>query len=314
MDFSPDGKYLALSAYGNTTNIYDWTNGRIIKSLESAYGTNGGQSTKPMQFSPDGTLFASCTSQVKNDVVVRIWGTQSWNIQGEILDPVLGGDCRAIGFTPDGRYIIRLIDRAINKPGDSILFYDAKTFKQVWGLKTAPFYPSDFAVNPKGGEIAVAGVVANPRSWPFNSPIPTFGQPPERNGILFINVDILSRVITRTTEVRLGDRIAWSPSGDRISVGGPLGVDVFDVKTGAHLYRSRDESGNMNMHYSPDGKYIIENDGNSDGDGFGIKIWSGDQKYLLQEIHEDTVSLAISRDGKHFAAAGINNISIWKLK
>ena len=54
LDFSPDGKYHAVRSADQTSKIWDWRNGRIVRSLEIAKGANDGSVTEPLRFSPDG--------------------------------------------------------------------------------------------------------------------------------------------------------------------------------------------------------------------------------------------------------------------
>jgi WD40 repeat protein len=63
------------------------------------------------------------------------------------------------------------------------------------------------------------------------------------------------------------------------------------------------------LRYSPDGKYLVE----SVIDG-SIRIWDGQHRTLLQQIHGEATSLAFTRDGKFLAMGGNRKSLVWQMR
>jgi WD40 repeat protein len=344
LDFSPDGKYLAATSPNTVSmssnrvevQIWDWQNKRIVRTLEQVPGANNGLTTEPIRYSPDGRLLVACHGR-SEDVVIRIWNTETWAVVHDITD-FNYGSCNAIGFTPDGKSLIGILERNPTKPGDNLIVYDTTSWQPVWGLRTVPFYPKTLTISPDGKFIAIGGGVNNPQSWPFSTPKPTFGTPPLSNQSAIIVVDLAQRAIVRTIPNTVifdfVGHLAWSPDGAHIAatgqqtwdenanggkgayIGATDTVMVFDAHSGEKVASEELITSRPSIRYTPDGKYLIEGDINGIRShiGQGIRIWDGQHRELLQEIPGDTGGLAISRDGRYFAGGGYKQISVWQLK
>ncbi len=336
LDFSPDGKYLAATSPTTLeVQIWDWQNKRIVRTLEKAQGGDDLQTTESIRYSPDGHLLVACHSRAADYIVARIWNTGTWETVHDITDPVGGGGCNAIGFTPDGKSLIRVLDRIVTKPGDNLIIYDTTSWQPVWGLRTVPFYPKALAISSDGMFVAIGGVVNNPRSWTFNTPLPAFGDPPLADQSLIAIVDMEHRKIIRTMQNTVNfdlGHLGWSPDGVlitatgrrdsdySISLGkefftsGPDTVMVFDAHTGKQVAGEQIENvEGTSLRYTPEGKYLIE--GFMIGKGSGeVRIWDSQHRELMQTIPGEVGSLAVSRDGHYFAMSIDNKISVWQLK
>lgn len=211
LDFSPDGNYLAVRSADQSINIWDWQAGRIVRTLEKQNGANDGRTTERLRHSPDGKLFVACHSRAVGDVVARIWNTATWEIAHDILDPIGGSGCNAVGFTPDGKSLIRVLDRAPHISGDTLMVYDTATWQPIWSMRTVPFYTYSLAIGPDARRIALGGEIRNPNQWPYSTPVPTFGNPPLPNTKLIAIVDIEQRKIVQTIQ-----------SAAAVGTGGPL--------------------------------------------------------------------------------------------
>lgn len=318
LDFSLDGNQLAVVSANQTINIWDWQNKRIVQTLQIVSGANLGEGTEPIRYSPDGRFFAVCGRGI-DDIVVRIWDTQTWTVAHDITDPIAGGGCEAIGFTPDGKSLMWMKTLAYGFPEDNLFSYSTETWQQVWGLRTIPFQPSALAISPDGKLIALGGTVMD--------------KGPIRQQIAI--VDVAQRTIIRTIESNVQfmfGRLVWSPDGEHITAmgsrardifanhgngaytGGLDTVMVFDARTRKQIAGEQLDLAHPSLRYTPDGKYLIEGDMDGLGNGWGVKIWDGQHRELLQEIPGNVGSLAVSRDGHYFAMGMDKKTIVWQLK
>ena len=304
LDFSPDGKYLAVRSADQTINIWDWRNGRIVRALEIAKGANDGLTTEPLRFSPDGSLLVACHSRAKGDVVARIWKTGTWEIAHDIVDHVPGTGCNAIVFTPDGKSLIRVLDRIPEFPQDCFFVYDTTTWQSEWGLQAVYFHAYTLAISPNSRFIALGGEVID-------------GSPIKRQiAIVDMEKRAIVRIIQSTGVMDRSSRLAWSPDGDYITNAGGEGMQIFNVQSGRQVMGIDPPWGtaHTSLRYSADGKYLIEGIANHKKHmGWG-KIWDGQHRELLQEIAENVGSIAVSRDGQYLATGVDGKTIVWKLK
>ena len=324
LDFSPNGKHLAVVSADENINIWDWQNGHIVRTVEKMQGANDGLTTEAIRYSPDGRLFVSCS-----DIVTRIWDTDTWKIVHDIL-----GRCSAIDFTSDGKSLVLISDRMVL--GDNLTIYDTTSWLPVWGLRTVPFYPKALSISPDGRFVAIGGGINNPVRWLFSTPKPTFGTPPLPDMQLIAIVDMAQRTIVRTIRNTVGfdfGRLAWSPDGSHITAIGrrawdsfandgqgayTSGLDtvmVFDAHSGKQIAGEQlEDIESTALRYTPDGKYLIEGVMNGRGSGHGVRIWDGQYHELLQEILGEVSSLAVSQDGHYFAMGELKKTIVWQLK
>lgn len=320
LDFSPNGKHLAVLSANRSINIWEWQSGRIARTLETPQGASG----KQIRYSPDGHLLAVCHNRATNDTVARIWNTDTWEIAHDIVDHIPGSGCNAIVFAPDGKSLIRGLDRLPKYPPDNLILYDTSIWQPVWGLQTKFFYSHALAISPDGKFVALGGEVIEGHPIPFKEQI--------------VIVDMEQRAIVRTisdTVTFTYGQLAWSPDGASLAAigrrawdgsangghgaytGGPDTVMIFDAHSGKQMAGEQfgvGGGGYLSIRYTPDGKYLIEGDRNGMGTGGGVRIWDGQHRELLQEIAGNAGSLAVSRDGNFFAMGVDKKTMIWQLK
>lgn len=308
--FSADGSQIAVDSNDELINIWDWRSSRISKTIEKAPNAEDDLTTEPLRYSPDGKLFAACHSQALGHVVARIWNTQTWEIIHDITDSGAGG-CDAIGFTPDGQYLIRVVDR-VGSPGENLIVYGVGAWQPIWGLQIASFSPTALTVSPDGEFAAIGGSYLRPLTdaEKLAKVIPQISLEPQIR-----IVDMRQRKVVRVIQNEGMDRMAWSPDGSRIVVAWALYTDIFDARSGERLmHEKKDSPGHATVRFTPDGRYLIESSANAKGTGSGIKIWDGLHKKLLQKMPDNIWSLSISRDGRYFAAGETGKTTVWQFK
>lgn len=298
VDFSADGKYLAVVSADENINIWDWKSQRIVRTLEKAQGANGGLTTEPILFSPDGRLFVACHSRAANDIVARVWNTDTWEIVHDIVDRIPGTGCDAMGFTPDGKSFLRLLNRLPEFPQETLVVYDTDSWQPMWRLPLPDLHAQALAISPDGKFIAIGGYVR--RATPIQRQV--------------VSVDIKQRKVVRTIQSTIINRLVWSPDGDYISVIG-VGLQIFDAHSGDLILEDLQSRGtHKSLRYTLDGRYLIEGDMNGKGTGTGVKIWDRQHQKLLQEIPGNVGSLAVTRDSNYFAMGADKKTVVWRLK
>jgi WD40 repeat protein len=155
LDFSPDGKLLALAAIERGFEIREARSGRLVKRLRTDEG-------RSVAFTPGGDLLATG----RYDGNVQLWSTRSWR---PVAPPLEGHDGRVLSldFSPDGRTLLSasedgrvlLRDVSSQRPIGSALTVDPHTFVSAL---FAPDGSRLFAVS--AGERAVR-LETSPAAW-----------------------------------------------------------------------------------------------------------------------------------------------------
>jgi hypothetical protein len=323
-DFSPDGKFLAVSSPNDfAIQIWDWKNRRIERTFKAPKSG----SPEPIKYSPDGKLLAQCITFPQNKLPIRIWNPNTGEVIKE-LEAILGGSCELIAFAPDGSALVMVFK-------DTLTVYSTKTWQPIWWVQLELGLPHALSISPDGKFIAIGGQDLRP-GIPWKNPI-------------FI-VDMVQHAVVRTilafptSEISPGSsvgRLTWSPDGRYLAAGAyrsdihegpdfPEGVRIFDPRTGEKVAgEPAEETRISGLSYTPNGKYIIESGFNISGtpignsrrhDYFGgnvepiMRIWDGQHQALLQEIRGKLGSVAVTPDSHHFAVGGEGTILIFELK
>jgi WD40 repeat protein len=315
LDFSPDGKHIAVDSNSENIDVWDWRNKRIEKTVEKPHGGNTSGTTNPIQYSPDGRVLAACEVSGSGDVVVRIWNTDNWSIEKDI---VAGGGiesrggCTGIGFTPDGKQFVRAA-RTAGRSGNNLVAYAIGAWQPLWGMQIEGFSPVSIAISPNGEQAAVAGtILVTPTGV-----IDPLQRSIESKIVANVNIlDLKQRKVTRVIQSVNSGALAWSPDGKRVIVAGGPGIEVLDPLSGERLlHEELGEASHMNVRFTPDHRYFVESDLNGRGKGLGVKIWDSQHRELLQNISVgDVGSIAVSRDGKYLAVGETGRTTIWQFK
>ena len=308
LDFSADSSLVA-SGSAHQVDVWDWGNNLTVTTLSQPQGSESLGSTNPIQFSPDGRLLALCGSKGVGEVVLRLWSTKDWAVFRDISDFQPGG-CSGFAFTPDGRHLIYVINRA-GLPGDNIVTIDVTTGRVEWSLKAELFRPMALSISPDGRLAAIAGLLSMLPA-PNGSDLSTQRVKHEPQVEI---VDLNRRTIVNIFKSAAAGPVAWSRDGTRIAVGGWGYIDIFDVKSGKPVTSEiSPDSTHINLRFSPDGRFLLDSDMNGKGTGLGVSIWDTNRKKQLQHISGNVSSIAFTRDGKYFAVGASGNTSIWRIK
>lgn len=329
LDFSPDGRYLAVDSHGNGgTNIWDLEKKRIVTHLPE-----GGAYTwqkELLRYNPNGKQLAIChgmgTSQISVDVYDPSSGATIYSISDEDKTKGFGGGCAGIAFTPDGKELVRLANRMIFHPGNNVIFYDTSSWLVTRGIRTIPLIkkPSNAAWNDKSNWSFLDApdmLWINPdKSAAFHPDMLSFSKDgrylalaggsfdvyqaqDHRNEVALVDMQNLSLMRVIPGHVESFD---WNPDNIHIAVPGDLNgkLNIFDSQTGRVVLSEEVGSVHVLVRYTPDGKYLIEKVGKK------VEIWDGQHQNLLQVIKAEPSYIAVSQDGHYFAMGGAKS-SIW---
>ena len=143
VQFSPDGRLMALASYDGSVRVRDFATGAVVAELPAhpdiVYSAG---------FSPDGRLLVTAC----RDRTVRVW---DWRA-GRLACPPFehAKDAVAATFTPDGRWVLSAsVDGTARA-------WDWRTGKPVTPPLTIGGEPLSVAVTPDGKHAVVGGVLA----------------------------------------------------------------------------------------------------------------------------------------------------------
>ena len=189
VDFSPDGRLLAVGSWSDTVDLWDVAAGVVTGALEGhesavkdvAFSPGGrllatacldmkarvwdvadgalrarltghDEGVTAVAFAPDGGLLATASE----DGTVRVWDTGSWTLRRALTHP--GEELTEVAFSPDG-------SRFAAKSRDVVLLWDTAT----WAVRaTVTGSGSDgiaLAVSADGSQLATACADRTVRVW-----------------------------------------------------------------------------------------------------------------------------------------------------
>ena len=211
LDFSPDGKHLATSSYAqsNEVHVWDWQARKIVLKMNRE--GSAGLISEGIRYSPDGRFLAVCHDRSSKPHIIHVFDARSGQLVKEINDSIPGGGANAIGFTPDGEWMLRITRRGPIR-GDNLIVYSTRTWEPSWGVVTDPMDTNAMTISPDGRYVAIGGIDLGPGV-------------PHQPRILI--VDLQQRQVVKSIATfpikNAIERIAWSPDEAQIAAGASVG-------------------------------------------------------------------------------------------
>lgn len=212
LDFSPDGKQLAVTA-GNKLQIWDWQQEKILHTITQP-STSAGLFSDPIRYAPDGRLVAVCYGRTAQNEYISVFDSATGGGVARIMDAGSFGSCNAIGFSADSKSLLVSISRGASA-GDNLTAYRVDTGQRLWGLRTQPYpapvaafdrsyewdwEPSPTQPNPKFGFVQFATdtlAISPDGAFLAMGGSTTFG-PNVQNTVQVLIIELSKRAIIRT--------------------------------------------------------------------------------------------------------------------
>jgi len=272
--FSPDGKLIASSGWGNSIKIWDATSGSELMDL-----TGHEDNVWCVAFSPDGQRLASASA----DKTVKVWDVQS----GRELRTLSGHDKGVcyVTFSPDGKHI------ASAEYGPAIKIWDAAMGVELANIQRRASWVMGLGFSPDGSRI-VSKNKDGISVWDTTSGTEVMAIPSAHKGWVTC--------------------VAYSPDGKSIvSCGWDSNIKVWDASTGKQTMALRSRSQRLNyVSYDSSGKFIVAPD---QGKTISVWDTVTGEVVMTLAGHESTIRTAsFSRDGRRIiSGSNDRTVRIW---
>jgi WD40 repeat protein/serine/threonine protein kinase len=303
--FSPDGTTLVSASTGKTgasisfrgeMKLWDTASGQELATLPAE-----GWAVSALDFSPDGSLLATCTEKPQN-AEVTLWDLPARKVKAK-WQTVRGV---ALRFLLDGK-TLATCDRQTN---DGIKLWDVATQQERAVLKVQN--RNRCLTLAPGGRMLAAGDwdKGQIELWDMNA------EAPDR---------ILGTPWNEGFASAFGDymgnsSVAFSPDGRTLAharrtaglIGGRGSVRLFDVSSGRERLTLQGHKGEVwSVAFAPDGKTLA-----SGSEDRTIKLWdpvTGDQRLTLRGHDGRITTVAFSPDGTTLATASWDGtVRLWR--
>ncbi len=330
LDFSPDGKLLALgsnSVKEYALHLLDAATGQQVRKL-----TGRASPISSVAFSADGRLLASGrrTNIARTDTI-KLWDTST----GQMVRTLNGNSysVKDVAFSKDGRLAAGA--------GIEVRFWDAATGQMLRLIKDNPRQADALAFSADGLTLATGDRNGSIKLWDVAAEKSTHLLNGHSNGVLALAFSPNGKILAsaghdktaKLWNVATGQllqtlsghtnnvyAVAFSPDGQTVASGGLYQpVKLWDVQTGQLLktlptFPAGTSFRLSSLAFSPDGKslaggiiQLVSNVG-------GVLLWDAATGNLRNHLKEasDVSSVAFSADGKIIAAGTQEStIGLW---
>jgi WD40 repeat protein/serine/threonine protein kinase len=288
VDFSPDGKMLAIGDSSGTLKLWETDTGQEIRELGGHLSLISG-----LSFSPNGRFLAS--SSFDEHVKVKIWDVASGSQLGALREP--DTESNDVAFSPDGGHL------ATVDQGGSVRIWDVTSVIEQSSGESNSFDISETIFSEQ-----VAREAVDVEFSPDGERIAVFAP---NIGIVVWEVDSGEQVLEIPGVTDFSSGIAFSPNGEFLAGNsGNLGVGIWDAETGEQMMLLPETAPITHVTFSQDGQTLVS----STKDGM-VSLWDIDSRSQILRILGQATGfnfLAYSQDGKR-VAVGNNpqSTSIW---
>lgn len=152
--FSPDGRVVVSSNDRGLMQIWDAQSGALLRLIGESQFALGGNSARFIEFSPDGTLLLTSTT---NDRALNLWNVETGvHVRSFSEQSAWLTDAK---FSPDGRHIVS------TGGDDTVKIWDASTGTVLKTMTEHTRFPTAVDYSPDGQRIVSSSSDASMRVW-----------------------------------------------------------------------------------------------------------------------------------------------------
>jgi RNA polymerase sigma factor (sigma-70 family) len=305
VEFSPDGKVLAVNLDDSTIHLCDVATGKVVHRLgtpqkgRSLLGLAGGPQ---IGFSPDGKTLAATMPDPdapRQNLLIKLYEVASGKEQRQ-LKPSQGAFATIFPtFSPDGKTLAAIILQP--RSNGIIYLWDVATGKELHQIQSAGTGASTIAFSRDSKQLYSKGTgVPTIHVWDLST-----GKEARQIGQAVQPAPGAVRGFPATSTA-----LALAPDGKMLATGSNSTIRLVDVASGKDLFTlAGHQSGISSLHYAADSKTLMTR--GADGT---IRLWdaaTGKQTGQVP-IPEGALTFFPAPDGKHLATLQRDMVVLWE--